>query len=177
MTVKIPFSEISEHGVQLEITEPSWFPDHLRDAADSVTARIFLVKRSENKIDLRGNVKAGIRLECDRCLIEYRHDFDSDLQLIVELADQARHWRLQDLEVGKGELDTIQVAEPVVDLGEILRQQVLLNMPAKQLCGENCLGLCKYCGANLNERRCGCEEKAVDSPFAVLARVAAKRKN
>ncbi len=177
MTGKIPFSEIPEHGVQFEITEPSWFPEHLRDAADPVTAQILLVKRSENKIELRGSIKAGIRLECDRCLTEYRYDFDSDLQLIVELADHDRHWRMQDLEVGKGELDTIQVAEPVVDLGEILRQQVLLNMPAKQLCSENCLGLCKYCGANLNERRCGCAEKEVDSPFAVLARLAGKRRN
>lgn len=177
MTLKIPFSEISGHGVQFEINDPSWFPGHLRDAVGPVAAQILLIKRSENKIELKGSVKAVIRLECDRCLEKYQYTFDSDLQLIVELADHSRHWRLQDMEVGKGELDTVQAAEPVVDLGEILRQQILLGMPAKQLCSENCLGLCKYCGINLNERRCGCEDKAAGSPFSVLVSLARKRKD
>jgi uncharacterized protein len=177
MTLKIPFSEISEHGVQFEISDSSWFPEHLRDRVGPVAARVLLVKRSENKIELRGSVKAALRLECDRCLEQYQYAFDSGLLLIVELADRSRHWRLQDMEIGKGELETIQTDEPVVDLEEILRQQILLGMPTKQLCSANCLGLCKYCGTNLNERRCGCEEKTAGSPFSALASLAGKHKD
>lgn len=177
MTLLFPFSEIPEHGVQIEITDPSWFPEHLREAVGSVSAHILLLKKSENKIELKGMVKSVVSLECDRCLEQYRYTFASDLQLLVELADHARHWRLQDMEIGKGDLDTIQVEKPVVDLGDILRQQILLGMPDKQLCSENCLGLCKHCGTNLNVQRCSCEDKTAGSPFAVLASLKKKHKD
>lgn len=176
MTLTIPFSEIPEHGVQFEIIDATWFPEHLRDTAGPVTAHVLLIKRSENKIELSGSLKAVITLNCDRCLEEYQYIFISELQMIVELVDHARHWRLQDMEVGKVDLDTFEATEPIVDIGEILRQQILLGMPAKQLCREDCRGLCKYCGTNLNERRCGCEEMPAGSPFAVLASYKRKKK-
>jgi len=169
MTLIIPFSEIPEYGVQYEITDSSWFPEHLRSAVGQVSAHIQLFKRSANKIELRGNLKAVISLECDRCLGEYQYNFASDLQFLIELADHARHWRLQDMEVSKGDLETILVEKPVVDMGDILRQQVLLGMPEKQLCSEDCLGLCTHCGINLNEQRCGCEDQPAGSLFSVLA--------
>ena len=177
MTLIIPFSEIPEYGVQFEITDPSWFPEHLRGAVSQVSAHILLFKRSANKIELRGDLKAVISLECDRCLEEYQYTFVSDLQMIIEVADHERHWRLQDLEIGKGELDTILVEEPAVDMGDILRQQILLGMPGKQLCSEYCRGLCPHCGINLNEQRCGCEDKPAGSPFSVLASLKKKLKD
>jgi uncharacterized protein len=80
------------------------------------------------------------------------------------------------MEGTESELDTLQVTEPVVDLEDILRQQVYLGLPAKQLCRENCLGLCSHCGKNLNEGQCSCHEKsAAGSPFAVLAAYRARK--
>jgi uncharacterized protein len=170
MHLQIPFSEIPEHGVHVAISDGSWLPDELLDKAGAVSAEVQLTKKSEGRIEVQGTLQADFRLSCDRCLAEYDYFLATRLQLIVELPESDRHWRLLDMEGTGSELDTLQVSEPVVDLEDILRQQIYLGLPAKQLCLENCLGLCVHCGRNLNEGQCGChEEKAASSPFAVLA--------
>lgn len=170
MHLHIPFSEIPEHGVHFAISDKSWLPDELLDKAGSVSAEVQLTKKGDGRIEVQGTLQADFRLSCDRCLAEYDYPLATGLQLIVELAESDRHWRLQDMEGTGAELETLQVSEPEVDLEDILRQQIYLGLPAKQLCRENCLGLCFHCGKNLNEGPCGCHDaKSANSPFAVLA--------
>jgi len=169
MRLSIPFSEIPEQGVQLEITDRSWFPDHFAQGAGPFAASIQLTRKQDNKIELQGSLETSIKLTCDRCLQEYGHRIVSHLQILVEMPGTERHWRLQDVEIKEEELDTIEVDEPVVELGDILRQQVLLSLPEKKLCFEACKGLCPHCGINLNEAQCSCVREPARSPFAALA--------
>jgi len=169
MHLKIPFSEIPESGVVLEITETSWFPEHLVDDAGPFAAQIQLTRKQDNTVELQGSIRTAIKLSCDRCLREYEHTVASRLQIIIERPETDRHWHLQDIEVSEGELETVQVEEPVVDLGDILRQQIYLSLPVKQLCVEHCRGLCAHCGINLNETQCSCKAEHANSPFAILA--------
>lgn len=178
MHLHIPFSEIPEHGVHVAISDQSWLPEELLDKAGPVRAELQLTKKSEGRIEVQGTLQAGFRLGCDRCLAEYDYVLAARLQLIVELPESDRHWRLQDMEGTGSELDTLQVTEPVVDLEDILRQQIYLGLPAKQLCRENCLGLCVHCGSNLNEGQCSCHQgKTAKSPFAVLASYKKQKKD
>lgn len=48
-------------------------------------------------------------------------------------------------------------------LEDVLREQVLLALPLKVTCREDCRGLCPHCGTNLNEQRCSCTA-AIDDP-------------
>lgn len=54
-----------------------------------------------------------------------------------------------------------------LDLDELVREDVLLDLPSKILCREDCQGLCPQCGADLNIARCNCK-KAVDPRMAAL---------
>lgn len=45
----------------------------------------------------------------------------------------------------------------ILDLAEVLRQDVLLELPVHVLCSDDCRGLCPNCGQNLNEGACGCQ--------------------
>lgn len=180
MQLRIPFSEIPEQGMRLAISNRSWLPEELHDTADQVNADLLLVKKNESRIEIQGDLRAKFRLSCDRCLAYYPFELTSKLQLIVEMPQESRHWHLQDMEVEGtgGDLDTLQVIEPVLDLEDILRQQVYLGLPAKRLCRDNCLGLCSHCGGNLNERQCSChDEKSANSPFAALAAYQKKKRN
>ena len=178
MRLHIPFSEIPEHGVHVSISDQSWLPEEMLDKAGRVSAEVQLTKKSEDRIEVQGKLQATFRLACDRCLAEYEYPLGITLQLIVELPESDRHWRVQDLEGTGSELDILQVAEPIVDLEDILRQQIYLGLPAKQLCRENCPGLCTHCGKNLNEGQCGCHEnRAAGTPFAVLASYRKKMKS
>ena len=60
-----------------------------------------------------------------------------------------------------------------LDLGEVIREQVLLGLPLKPLCREDCQGLCPRCGKNRNAGPCGCtpEEEAGDARLEPLRKL------
>jgi uncharacterized protein len=47
-----------------------------------------------------------------------------------------------------------------IEMDEDIRQELILNLPARVVCRENCRGLCLECGVNLNNEQCVCAEKA-----------------
>ena len=94
---------------------------------------------------------------CDRCLAvaekTVKQDFVHTLALSAENEDTD---------------DIIIVAGYTLDLLGLVRDDILLEMPIKHLCSEECLGLCPVCGQNLNEGSCTCKKDAVDPRMAVL---------
>lgn len=167
----LSFSEIPEQGIHLEINDRAWFPEEQVRRSGSVTATLFLAKKGENKVEIRGRLVAEVLLVCDRCLSEFIHKIDAPIQLILDAGEAEIHWRVQDLEGTKADIDTVLLDAPKIDLGEILREQVFLALPEKQLCSESCAGLCRKCGTNLNKDSCSCTLEVRNSPFAVLARL------
>jgi uncharacterized protein len=55
-----------------------------------------------------------------------------------------------------------------IDLGEILREHLALEIPIRYLCSESCKGLCPQCGQNLNSAACSCVPIKGDPRLAVL---------
>lgn len=65
--------------------------------------------------------------------------------------------------------DDLIVAEDMkLDLSELIFGELVLNLPMKHLCKEDCLGVCQTCGANLNEGPCGCKRDEMDPRLAAL---------
>ena len=63
-------------------------------------------------------------------------------------------------------------------LEDVVREQVLLTLPGRTLCSEDCKGLCVHCGQNLNQAPCHCTETAktrVDPRWSALQGVAVKQ--
>jgi uncharacterized protein len=53
-------------------------------------------------------------------------------------------------------------------LEDVLREQVLLALPLKVTCREECKGLCPQCGKNLNQEQCSCSTEMEDPRWAAL---------
>ncbi len=86
-----------------------------------------------------------ISAECDRCLSSFERSYSFDFEHIV----------VRSL---NGENDEYVVTESDnLDMDELAVNDVLLQMPTKLLCREDCKGLCPKCGADLNISDCGCE--------------------
>lgn len=168
------FSEIPEHGLQLEITDLSWFPEDELSVSGPVSATLCLTKKDDSKIEVRGTLKADFKLACDRCLTDYNYTVDAPVQLIYEVNDSEHHWRVQELEAGEADIDTVLLDEPKIDIGDVLRQQVFLALPEKQLCRQSCKGLCSGCGVNMNQKNCSCAHEVKSSPFSVLEQLKKK---
>ena len=67
------------------------------------------------------------------------------------------------------ENDTLLLVEnESIELDDLLREDILLELPTKFLCKPDCKGLCPGCGKNLNEGKCDCSARQVDPRLEVL---------
>jgi uncharacterized protein len=66
-------------------------------------------------------------------------------------------------------------AHHILDLTEAIQQYVIMLIPMKPLCHEDCSGLCPTCGHNLNEGLCGCPPQEIDDRWAELKKLMAVR--
>lgn len=167
----VRYSEISPHGSHFEIHAVEGL-DALPDMVVQrpIKAQCTLKRKGEGKVELQGRLAATLQLDCDRCLSRYVLEVDTELQILFEVeADTS--WRVKDLEYKIPDLDTVVLEEPVIDLDDVIRQQLLLALPVKKLCAEQCKGICRRCGTNLNQNVCGCDGGPQESPFAILAQL------
>lgn len=163
--MKIAFREIPATGLRLEINDVAWFPDEDVRREGPARARIFLRSKGEERVLLTGEMQAAVILTCDRCLEDFRLELAEEFSIDVELLAEADREPVEH-HCTEEEMDTMYVAEPQIDVYEVLAQQLFLLMPAKKLCAEGCRGLCPQCGTNLNARDCGCRQEVKSSPFA-----------
>lgn len=50
-----------------------------------------------------------------------------------------------------------------VDLGDDIRQEIIIGIPQKVLCRDDCKGICPNCGVNLNNEKCSCTTSHKDT--------------
>jgi DUF177 domain-containing protein len=123
-------------------------------------------------VRLAGTLRTTIELDCSRCLEGFtlRVDaaFDVQYQPSSQIPSEA------DREVGEEDLDTAFYRDGVIDLRELVREQLYLQLPMKPLCRESCAGLCPVCGTNLNSGSCDCSHEWEDPRLAPLGALARK---
>ncbi len=117
-------------------------------------------------IRVRGHLTTRLEAECDRCMAPMELPVDSEFDLYYRpVASIARE---EDIEVPEAEMEVGFYSGAGVELRDVVKEQVILALPMKLLCGPDCRGLCARCGANLNVQGCHCEPPRNDSPFARL---------
>ena len=76
--------------------------------------------------------------------------------------------KAKEAELGGEDLEVSVFDGNEIDLTELVREQILLNLPIQVFCQENCRGLCPKCGANQNLIDCKCKENEIDPRWASL---------
>ncbi|NLL36243.1 MAG: DUF177 domain-containing protein [Fretibacterium sp.] len=106
--------------------------------------------------------------ECARCLAEASLAIQDDLMYLYHLCDL--EWGKDTrLESDEGFLPVeVEFFGRTIDLADQVWETLLLLLPIRLLCKEDCRGLCPECGADLNQGPCGCERQDGDPRFAVL---------
>ena len=62
----------------------------------------------------------------------------------------------------------IRSDQEYIDISKDVREYALLAIPMKNLCKEDCKGLCSHCGKDLNEGECGCTNEKIDPRWIAL---------
>ncbi len=134
---------------------------HLDDIQVS-TARVLLqteinvmcrIERANHGVIVHGLLRSLWDGDCSRCLepakgninVEFREVFVTEPDLEIEYL----------------------LTGDMIDLSDLVKDQLILELPAVPVCNFGCRGLCPVCGLNRNETRCECKQ-SVESPFSVL---------
>ena len=117
---------------------------HFDDKIDGINSNGSICADLELKslvdfVEIKGNVKGTLNLECDLCLkeFEYRIDFDID-EMFAKNA--LMDYYGQETELKEGQFITDLNGENEIDIYDLLYQSVILNIPNKKVCGINCNG-------------------------------------
>jgi uncharacterized protein len=123
------------------------------------------VRRIEGGYALDAQLVYEGQLECSRCLAAYPFREDEAFTLVLyPRAEQPA----ADVELGKGDFDTVYYSEPLVPLSPIAEERVQMALPMKPLCKPDCRGLCVTCGNDLNQRECACARETIDPRWEAL---------
>lgn len=158
--MEIKVADIPEEGLKLELTyEASDFEglgEEVR-VSSPVTA-VFSLKKIETTVYLAGGMEADAELSCSRCGKPFEVHMTAQFKLdMVPMESLSRE---EERELQAGDLEVEFYKNGVIDIKDFLREQVLLQVPMKPLCVEDCRGLCQYCGQDLNLAQCSCEPPA-----------------
>jgi uncharacterized protein len=124
------------------------------------------VRRDDDRVTVYGWIHSVVDVACSRCLASVHLHVDRDMEagFMPASPDAA----VGETELDEAELDTDYYSGDSIDLRAVLTEQVLLDLPMKVLCGDDCRGLCSQCGADLNGDGCDCEPP-VDPRLSPLA--------
>jgi len=116
--------------------------------------------RAENKlgfVSLRLDTSFMYNRPCDRCgkAMKKEQTFSFDHRLVAGLSDSEDD-------------DYIEVPDFELELDSLVVSDILLELPGKYLCSEDCKGLCPDCGCNLNEEDCSCRKGTIDPRLEIL---------
>ncbi|MDE1160498.1 MAG: DUF177 domain-containing protein [Acidobacteriaceae bacterium] len=124
-------------------------------------------KEEVEDIRLRGKYEGNFELLCARCLDPIQKHLSGRFDLIFRPggvdAEAGEHAISEDeTEIGYYEQSGLRLEDAV-------REQVLLGLPGRTLCREDCKGLCPSCGVNRNTTDCNCSETPSDLRWNALA--------
>jgi len=120
----------------------------------SVSVKVTLDK-SMHQIILDTESNAKHKFICDRCNKESESDITCNFQLVYLFSAKKEQSDDNNVKFLSPDIDKIDISE---DLSEYLR----LSLPMKNLCSEDCKGLCPNCGTDLNLKKCRCK-KSIDT--------------
>jgi uncharacterized protein len=114
------------------------------------------VSKAEDIIYLNGMVDGLLALTCSRCLEGFTNP------LALEINEKFSS-------VPNDEDDSlIFIDSDKINLTELIENNILMSLPIKKLCSEDCKGLCQNCGSNLNQGLCSCDNSDIDPRLAGL---------
>lgn len=115
-----------------------------------------------NGVYVEANVRGAVALTCSRCLSPFERpvDLSCEGKFTGDVLEKAHGDEDED------EVEIFPLEGTSCDLDEMIRSEIVLSLPMKPLCSEECKGICPMCGKNLNEGSCDCAaEGTTTSPF------------
>jgi uncharacterized protein len=162
--MKIIISEIPDDGLDAEFEETVTF-----DNVYSPVRAKLKIQKVGAEVVVNGNIKADIQMQCSRCLKDFKKDISFPVEAVFHPVEQLEGEEHR--EIKAEELNMGFYSKDELDLTDLVKEQIMLNLPMKPLCNDFCKGICLQCGADLNAGACGCTVRDIDSRLVGLKKL------
>ena len=115
---------------------------------------VHLTTTGKKKLSISFETVVSLNIPCSRCLADVRNDIHIEVNKIIDMNESDHE------EIDLDEQSFIEGKE--LNLEMLIYKEILVNLPMKVLCSENCKGICNRCGANLNLQSCDCDTTELD---------------
>ncbi|HEY0724848.1 MAG TPA: DUF177 domain-containing protein [Pyrinomonadaceae bacterium] len=122
-----------------------------------------------NEVFVNGHVETRAQVECDRCLQPVEIPVSTDFAL--EYVTGSEYEAARAVELTEAEMSIAVFDGEAIDIDEIVKEQVVLTVPTRMLCREDCKGICPECGADRNSGECSCSTNEIDPRWAALKKL------
>lgn len=122
--------------------------------------------RSGATVMVNSRVEAKAKATCVRCLEPFSLTLTAHYP--ISLKPKPNSPPPEEVELNRQDLETDFYVGEEIDLTPVVQDQVLLAIPQKIVCREDCRGLCQRCGKNLNRETCQCAVKEIDPRLEAL---------
>lgn len=175
--MKIETQHIPQHGLAME---------HRMQANDFEILKLLITKGEaeftdtigiklsimplKDLIQVDGSVQTRVRIACSRCAESYDAQLRRQFSLSYsrKIPQDLHRDETEGIELAAQQIGLILYQGDEIDLRDALAEQVVLALPYKPLCRQDCKGLCQNCGANLNRQVCQCKSNSNGGPFEAL---------
>lgn len=113
------------------------------------------------KVALEGTCRVELEIPCSRCLDAVSVPFDIEIDQEVDF-NKSEEERMQDLD------EQVYIDGTNLDVERLIYNEILLDFPLQTLCRDDCKGICKVCGVNLNRETCSCDQTVLDPRMAAF---------
>lgn len=171
--MKIPVDDISQSPKEIRFSESI---EGLNAILGKGTVRDFRVPsfleitlvyyRSGQELLFSGRFGGMFEGCCSRCLKIYSFELQKDFEFILS-PDPVQSERGAE-ELNRNDLGLSYYSTEEIDLAPLIAEQVMLALPTRPLCADNCRGLCGGCGVDLNTDECVCPTSAGDPRMAIF---------
>ena len=145
------------------IIDESGFGDLEEDVVSSCPIKGELTfTNTHDLIYVKGFFETKAELVCGRCLEMFSFDINREIEEVFPINGETENEDYLD------DRDIPLYENYILDLSELLRQYILIEVPFNPLCSEECKGLCPGCGENLNLSECKCADTENNNPFSEL---------
>ena len=123
---------------------------------------LLVAKSEDGFLTVAGETSIRILMPCDRCLDEVEMTFPVCIDRKVPLGD------LKDTDEAPDKDELSFLDGCMLDVDKLVCDEVVVALPSKVLCRDDCKGLCSSCGANLNHETCSCGHDRTDLRMAAI---------
>ena len=124
------------------------------------------VRLSGYEVFVNAHIEARAQVECDRCLQPIEAPVIADF--VLEYITGSEYESSDVAELTEAEMSVSVFDGKAIDVDEIVKEQILLAVPTRMLCREDCKGICPECGIDRNTGECSCVADDIDPHWAAL---------